>query len=120
MRGAIVTWLGSLMFLAASVKGQCPAKEILRKRMAYLRETSTISTEEKIAEVGSYLAKINGCPYRNDSTHASLVTMMGGLYTQKGDYLKAVNYRKQAIHIITASADKPSVNVKTLPGIYYW
>ncbi len=121
MRGQIVILLGTLMlFIASSAKSQCPPRDVLRKRMAYLRETSTISTTEKLAELESYLAKINGCPYRNDSTHASLMMLMGGLYNQKGNYLEAVRYRKQAIHIITTNADKPSVNVKTLPGIYYW
>jgi CHAT domain-containing protein len=104
----------------AFVQGQCPDREFLLQRMAYLSATSKLSADEKLTELLGYLNKINDCSYKNDSTHVTLLLKINSVYFQKGDYLSAVNYRRQAINIITANAGKPSVNVNTLPGIYYW
>ena len=101
-------------------KGQCPDKNFLEKRIVYLRDSSKFSSQQQLAELHGYLDKMQSCPYRNDSTHARLAKRIGGLYYQEADYLNAIKYYRQSIDIITANANKPSVNLTDLPGSYYW
>ncbi len=101
-------------------KAQCPDKYFLEKRMTYLRDSSKLSPQKQLVELLPYLDEMQKCPYRNDSTHARLARRIGGLYYQEADYLNAIKYYQQYINIITANADKPSVNLTELPGSYYW
>src|ERR1043166_888969 len=112
--------LFAFFFFTALSKGQCPDKNFLEKRIAYLRDSSGLSSERQLIELHGYLDKMQNCPYRNDSTHARLARRIGGIYYQEADYFNAIKYYRQSIHIITANADKPSVNITDLPGSYYW
>ena len=119
MRKVLLILVSYALLLAASVKGQCPDRDVLWKKMIYLK-TSRISPKDQLAELLGYLGKMDKCSYRNDSTHAYLLRQIGNIYFQQADYLKAVQYRRQAIDIITANAGKPSVKIKDLPGCYYY
>jgi tetratricopeptide (TPR) repeat protein len=115
----IINLITCFSFIAC-VQGQCPDREFLLQRMAYLSATSKLSSDEKLTELLGHLNNIKDCSYKNDSTHVTLLLKINSVYFQRGDYLSAVNYRRQAINIITANAGKPSVNINILPGIYYW
>jgi len=111
----LLTFSISLLSMA-----QCPDKYFLEKRMTYLRDSSKLSSPQQLVELNGYLAKMQNCPYRNDSTHARLARRIGGLYYAEADYLNAVKFYRQAINITSGNADKPSVNLTELPACYYW
>ena len=68
----------------------------------------------------NFLNEMNDCPYKNDSTHELLLSSIANIYSEQGDYLKEIQYRQQAIDIISANAIKPSIKIRLLPGRYYW
>jgi len=76
--------------------------------------------KEELVTLLGYLDKMNDCPYRNDSTHTFLLRVIARICLLQADFLKTVKYYRQAIDIMNNNAGKPSVNLKTLPGSYYW
>jgi CHAT domain-containing protein/tetratricopeptide (TPR) repeat protein len=58
-------------------------------------------------------------PNRHDSTHAFLLTQIGTLNSKQGDFLKAVQYYWQAIHMIRSNVNSPLVNQDYLVFYYY-
>ena len=102
------------------LSAQCPGNDVLWNRIKFLRETSNISAENKILEVEGYLSVMPSCSYRNDTTHASLLSLAGTLYFQTGNFQKSVVYRSQAIALTSTNAIKLPTKQKLLPGLYYW
>ena len=78
--------LFSSILFTASLQGQCPDRDILWKRIIYLRDSSKAS-KEQLAELYGYLNKMNSCPYKNDSTHEALLRRIGMVNYQLADYL---------------------------------
>jgi hypothetical protein len=66
--------------LSKALSAQCPDRAFLYHRIVWLRDSSRVSTDDQLRELSSYLKKINGCPYQNDSTHAMLIARIGWLY----------------------------------------
>ena len=108
------------ILFAGPFHGQCPPSGIMRNRIISLRDSLKSPPQEQLKELLGYVDGMNSCPYRNDSTHVFLLGRIGDLYFKQADYLKAVQYRQQAIKIITVNAGKKSVNPKSLPGRYYY
>ena len=107
-------------FCTQSLSGQCPDKDSLWKKLVVFNNTSTLSSSEKLSFLMTYERDMEGCPYRFDSTHVSLLRSIGAIYYREADFLKAVKYYRQSIDILTQNANKPSINIKQLPGSYYW
>ena len=63
---------------------------------------------------------MNACPYKNDTTHVTLLLAIEDAYFQQAEYLKALQYRREAINIIERNAGSPSIKQQNLPGNYYW
>lgn len=120
MRKKVYFLVSCVLLFAASLWGQCPGKDVMKKRILYLRDSLKPPPQEQLKELLGYVDKMNNCPYKNDSTHVFLLGRIGEIYFNQSDYLRAVQYRRQAIEIITANVDKPSVKPRTLPGRYYW
>ncbi|MES2647058.1 MAG: CHAT domain-containing protein [Bacteroidota bacterium] len=109
-----------VMLYTVHLQAQCPDGHELRKRILYLRDTLQTSVQDQLKELLGYAARINDCNYKNDSTHVYLLNRISDLYFKKADYLKSVQYRRQSIDIITANAGRPSTNIRSLPGRYYY
>jgi CHAT domain-containing protein len=99
---------------------QCPAKNLVERRLAWFRGSSNITATDKLAELQGYLSGINNCPYKYDSTHTSLLSLIAGIYAQERNYIKSIEYRHKAIEIITDRINNVSVKKNTLPMHYYW
>jgi CHAT domain-containing protein/tetratricopeptide (TPR) repeat protein len=112
--------LSCAMLFTALLQGQCPQRDTLRKRVLYLKDILKSPLQDQLKELLAYADKMNDCAYKNDSTHVFLLGRIADIYFNQADYLKTVQYRRQAIDIITANAGKPSVNVRSLPGRYYY
>jgi CHAT domain-containing protein len=109
-----------IFFFVVSLCGQCPDRDSLRKRIIYLKDSIKLFPKKQLPELLGYLDKMKQCPYRNDSTHIFLLRKIADAYFQQAEYLKAAQYRRQAIDILTTNAGKPSVNLKILPATYYY
>jgi tetratricopeptide (TPR) repeat protein len=86
----------------------------------YVRDSSRLSPREQLQELLGYLEKMNACPYKNDTTHVTLLLAIEDAYFQQAEYLKALQYRREAINIIERNAGSPSIKQQNLPGNYYW
>jgi len=109
-----------LLYVAVLSKGQCPDKLVLEKCLAQPPDSAKSYSQRQFIELSGYMDKMQNCPYRNDSTHARLVRRIGAVYFLRGDYLNAIRYFRQSVNIITANANKPSVNLTDLPASYFW
>jgi CHAT domain-containing protein len=108
-------------FLHVSLSsGQCPDRDSLWNRLVFLRNSSTILPSEQLRELLVFEARMKNCPYSGDSTNEFLLRRIGAVYFQISDYLKASQYLRQCIQIITAHYGKPDVNPKQLVTNYYW
>ena len=111
----MIAWV---FFTNLVTTAQCPDQALLYKRLTFLDE-STIPARQKLEELQGYISRMNTCAYKNDSTHAFLLSTLSDAYQQQGEYAQAIRYRRQAIEMITANAPKPSVNCTHLPTEYY-
>ncbi len=120
MRKDLIILVSSVLFFAASLRGQCPDRDSLWRRMIYLRDTSKLPFKEQLQEFLPHLDRMSNCPYKNDSIHALLFKRIGALYYKLGDFTNALEYYRQYINIIVTNAGKPSVDMGELLGGYYW
>ncbi len=117
-RFIILIILVSVPFLI--LPGQCPGNDSLWKRLTFLRDGShSISNSDQLAELIRYERLINDCSFDYDSTHAFLLQRIGAMYFRQADYLKAMQYIRKSIQLITTNLGKPSVNPRFLIVDYY-
>lgn len=115
-----VSLLCLFLFPSVTLLAQCmPAKELLN-HIRYLRDSSKLSNKQQLADLLPYEARMNGCPYKNDSTHVILLKRIGALYLYDAEYLRAAKYYGQSIDLTNANAGRPSVNAKNVINSYLW
>ena len=88
-----------MLLFIASLSGQCPDKDILFKRVRFVKDSSDFSPQKKLAELLGYMKKMDSCPYRNDSTHVFLLRKIADIYFEQADFLKAAQYLREVIDI---------------------
>ena len=111
--------MGIIIFTSASLLAQCPDRDALWSRLSNLRH-SKLDPQQQLTSLLSSLDSLKNCSYKFDSTHAYLLRKIADVYIKQGDYLKAIEFRRQAAGIVSKNAGKPFVRVETLPGIYYY
>jgi CHAT domain-containing protein len=104
----------------SSLPAQCPDVKYFRKRVDYFNKKTNLPAKTILAELLPYLANINDCPYKNDSTHILLLRVIAREYSRMGEHLKAVEYEHEAIAIINSNIHKPSIKPEDLVNIYYF
>ena len=62
---------------AMTVFGQCPDRELLSKRIIFLRDSSHISPDEQLKELLGHENRVQNCSYKDDSVHAFLLQRIG-------------------------------------------
>ncbi|MGZ5192077.1 MAG: tetratricopeptide repeat protein, partial [Flavisolibacter sp.] len=114
--------LSCVLLFTASLRGQCPHRDTLWKRMQPFRDTSVLVLNTQLQEYLPHLDRMKNCPYKNDSIHALLFRRIGALYFKLGDFTNALEYYRQFINIFMENAGKPAVDIDMtkLPGGYYW
>ncbi|MFT3704193.1 MAG: CHAT domain-containing protein [Agriterribacter sp.] len=100
---------------------QCPNRDSLWNRLVFLTNASgkVPGSPDQLKELLRYESHINGCSYRNDSTHAFLLQRIAVLYFQQGNYVNAVKEIKKSIAIINYNRNSTSINLKHLTRSYY-
>lgn len=107
--------IGCFFLVTANLQGQCsPDRNGTWKHITGIIDSAKITYKIKLGILTADLDKMNNCHYKNDSTHAFLLQVIGEAYFHQSDFLNAVKYYRQSINMITANAGKPAVNAKNL------
>jgi len=101
-----------------SLSAQCPDRDVLWKRIVYLRDTSSVPPEQQLTELLSRLDNEKNCADSYDSAHALLLQRIGWLISLQKDFAKAIEYSRKSIDIINNHAGKPGINRKHLIKTY--
>lgn len=112
-------FVGLAFFYSISLLGQCPDRDLLWKRLIYMRDSSDEPGSAQLKELLSLENTIAKCPLKDDSTNAFLLRRIGAVYYGLTDYLNAISYYQKSIDIITRNVGNPSITLKPLPSAYY-
>ncbi len=104
--------------LSKALSAQCPDRAFLYHRIVWLRDSSKVNTDDQLRELNSYLKKVKGCHYQNDSTHAMLIARIGWLYSQQKDFPHAIDFTNQAVDMIHRHLSNPNINESHLVKYY--
>jgi hypothetical protein len=98
-------------FFSISLSAQCAGRDILWKRIVYLRDSSSVPADQQLKELLSWQNDIKNCPDPYDSAYTLLLSRIGWLSsTVQKDFAKAVEYTRKSIDIIYAHAASPKIN----------
>src|SRR5688500_4868539 len=116
----VVILIATLVIYYGSLNAQCPDRDSLWNRLKEIRDDHPRRVNDNLKELYTYLERINSCAYKNDSTHAFLIRMIGAKHATQKDFTNAIHYYRQSVEIITKQGNHPSVNPRHLLGNYYW
>ncbi len=116
----IILLISCLCLFLTSIQAQCLPDKDLWNRIVYFNDNPNLPSKEILGELEPYLANINNCPSKNDSTHVFLLRRIAKEYSRMGDNLKAVTYERKALGIMNSNLGNPSLNPEHLVYIYYY
>jgi CHAT domain-containing protein len=120
MRKAGIIIICFILFKTEFLQGQCLDSKTLRNRIIFLADSKTITAANQLKELLNFEASQKNCPNKNDSSYTFLLSRIGSTYSAMGEYLKAVEYCRRSIQMISANASSPSIKVKDIIDRYYW
>ena len=88
--------------------------------MKTIRDDPPARAGDNLKELNNYLGQINSCSYKNDSTHAFLIRLIGAKHATQKNFTGAIHYYTQSVGIIKKQGANPAVNPRHLLGNYYW
>src|SRR5215475_12455543 len=88
---------------------QCPPRDSLHARINLIRNTSS-DKMDKLKVMLESKELVKNCPKNTDSLYTTLLLYIGAQYYHRGDYIKAIEYTKQAIAIVRANIDDPATD----------
>ena len=109
-----------LVLFTFATRGQCPEKKLFTERILAIHTSSKLSPKEQISALQKYVDTIKSCPYKDDSTHAYLLRMIGSKYAKLGDFFTAVQYFRESVKMIISNSGKPFINQQHLVRSYFW
>jgi CHAT domain-containing protein len=98
---------------------QCIPGDSLWKRLIYLRDSSTNTTDQQLQEMLLYRNRLEKCKSKKDSSFALLMQRIGAAYNIAGDYLQAEKYVYKSIATIAATSGNLPVYESLLIRNYY-
>ncbi len=116
----VVTIIATIIICQSSLNAQCPDRDSLWNRLKNIRDDPPTRAGDNLKELNGYLLRINSCPYKNDSTHAFLIRLIGAKHATQKDFSSAISYYRQSVDIIKKGGTNPAVNQRHLLGNYYW
>ena len=96
---------------------QCLPRDSLHTRINLIRNAPD-GKMDKLKAMLECIEQVKNCPKNTDSLYTTLLLGIGAQYYRRADYIKAVNYTKQAIAIVKANIDDPATDKISL-GKYY-
>jgi CHAT domain-containing protein len=116
----LILLIGYFWLSLSSIDAQCLAENKLHDRIVYFNNNPNLPSKKILSELEPYLAKINDCPYKNDSTHVYLLRRIAWEYSRMGDNIKALACEREALGIMNSNMGKPAINPEALVNIYYF
>ena len=120
MRKTVIILICFIGFKTDCTQGQCLDSKALRDRIIFLADSRTITPADQLKELLNFETSQKNCPNKNDSSYTFLLSRIGSTYSKMGEYLKAVEYCKRSIHMISENAASPSIKIKDIIDRYYW
>ncbi len=111
-------YIALLIIISKALSAQCPDRAFLYHRIVWLRDSSSVSTDDQLRELILFLKKISDCSYQNDSTHAMLIARIGWLYSQQKDFSPAIDFTNKAVDMIHQHVSNPNINESHLVKYY--
>ena len=109
-----------LITAITSLLGQCPEREVIWKRLIFLRDSAKNSPDDQLKELTEDQALLEKCFFTKDSTYAFLLQKIGAAHAKKGDYFDAIKLTLKAIKVIKDNSNVPSINQTHLIRYYYY
>ena len=114
MLNKILILIDCCLIFSISSHGQSSQRDPLWRRLIFINDSLKSSPADELKLLTKIEAETKQGPNRNDSTHAFLLTQIGTLHSKQVDFLKAVQYYRQAIHMIRSNVNSPLVNPAAL------
>jgi CHAT domain-containing protein len=108
-------------FMTGHINAQCSAdRTSVQDYIKQVKKENGSKPANGLKILEPYLAEMERCSYKNDSTHVYLLMVLAEFNYYLPDLLKAINCYQRSIDIINQNRDKPSINPKRLLSAYYW
>src|SRR6185295_1405927 len=120
MRKASFILVFCFLIIANGLQGQCLESNYLWQRMIALADSKTLTPSEQLKELLSYEDSQMNCPNANDSTHSFLLSRIGSTYSRLGEFLKAVEYCRRSIRMISTHSGDRAIRARDIITGYYW
>ncbi len=89
------------LLLSVSAFTQCMSSDSLWRRLIFIRDSSTNTTEQDLHEMIIFQNRLEKCDSKKDSGYALLMQRIGAAYNVTGDYLLAEKYVYKSIGAVT-------------------
>jgi CHAT domain-containing protein len=91
----------------------------LWKKLTYINDTLRSASKSELNLLLKVESSKNRAPVRPDSTQVFLLTGIGHLYYEQGDYMNGAQYYRRAIELFHSGTDKPWLKPDHLIMCYY-
>src|SRR5205809_6495321 len=81
---------------------QCLPRDSLQARINLIRN-STSNKMDKLKAMLECKEQVKNCPKNSDSLYTTLLLGIGAEYYLRADYVKAIDYTKQAVALVRAN-----------------
>ena len=107
-----------ILFITSS-REQSVGSDSIWKKLTFINDTLKSSSEVHLQSLLKIESTRKRTSFKGDSTDAFLLSGIGRLYYEKGDFLKGAQYYRQSIDLITSNFDKPWMKPDLLVMCYY-
>src|SRR5437773_4385764 len=118
MHFRLVTILFFVLLRSSTVTAQCVDKEFLLKRLNFLGNSASISSQNKLKELIQFEDKLKRCSLTHDSLYPLLLRRIGIVYYQSADYINAIHYTAESTKILRLLGESQT-NLQQLSNCYY-
>src|SRR6266487_2266658 len=99
--------------------GQCITRDSLWNKVNFIRYAPR-NRIDKLKEYFKCQAQVKNCPGNTDSVYTLLLNSIGVEYYRRADFIRAVEYTKQALDIVRTNISEPRTDKVQLPKFYYY
>ena len=98
---------------------QCITRDSFSKRVNFIRNIPRDKID-KLEELFKCKEQVKNCPWNRDSVYTLLLSRIGIEYYLRADFVKAIEYTKQALDIVSTNIAEPTTDKVQLPEFYYF
>ena len=107
------------ILIAAESVCQSTIRESLWRKLCYINDTLRSASGEELNSLLEIEKSFRRDPAREDSVYAFLLSGVGHLYYEQGDYIKATQYYRRAIDMVKSGIRQPWINPRQLIKFYF-